>query len=188
MNNKVHGNLSNSQTQMEFIHQALQNPGLSATQQQHSTPPPTPPFQHAQTPPVPRQPFPPQGTNFQHYSPSPCLLINHVHFTGNRPILVVAVAVLVVMDKVYAAVFNAHHMPPKCHETLTMATNTISETDNPAFSNPYKRFNKNNDRWTHGYDIHDDSHTSASCQQPAPGHVFQAKRFNTYGGSTKKTT
>ena len=50
--------------------------------------------------------------------------------------------------------------------------------------NPYKRFNNWNYCWTHGHDIRD-SHTSANCFNPAPGHMWHATKQNTCGGSTR---
>lgn len=38
--------------------------------------------------------------------------------------------------------------------------------------------------WTHGFKVAN-SHTSASCKQPAQGHKHEATRANTMGGSTK---
>ena len=49
---------------------------------------------------------------------------------------------------------------------------------------PYKRYNNWNYCWTHGHDI-GDHHTSANCQNPAQGHVWQATKRNTCGGSTR---
>ena len=48
----------------------------------------------------------------------------------------------------------------------------------------YKRYHNWNYCWTHGHNI-SDNHNSANCQNPAPGHVWQATKQNTAGGSTK---
>ena len=49
---------------------------------------------------------------------------------------------------------------------------------------PYKRYHNWNYCWTHGHNI-GDNHNSTNCQNPASGHVWQATKHNTAGGSTK---
>ena len=51
--------------------------------------------------------------------------------------------------------------------------------------NPVKLFENKNYCWTHGHDVEDD-HTSATCNNPLPGHQYNAAKNNTMGGNPKK--
>jgi hypothetical protein len=61
---------------------------------------------------------------------------------------------------------------------------------NAPFSNTTKYFHNWNYCWSHGYDV-PDGHTSPTCPNPAPGHVWHATRENPCNGCRKgqhKTT
>jgi hypothetical protein len=71
------------------------------------------------------------------------------------------------------------------NRTTPRSSNSTASTNSSSYSSGGKKANytNNNYCWTHGYHIHN-THTSANCNKPKPGHKKDATRSNTMDGST----
>ena len=184
MNETLQGNIMSLQGQIESMNQALQHIALNATRQEQ------PVYQsygrgrrgrggrgrgrggrnNAQAFPPPAfpgmQPPPPQQAPNPYLPPIPA--IQNQAFQAPRP----------------PQGFQNFNQNPQFQRNIPPLAPQQQQFCPPATQNPYKRYHNWNYCWTHGHDI-SDNHTSANCQNPAPGHVWHATKQNTCGGTTK---
>lgn len=66
-----------------------------------------------------------------------------------------------------------------CPPAFKPNNNQVNNNGNQ--KNPYRRYENQNYCWTHCHHV-EDTHPSATCTMPKPGHQFQATKMNTMGG------